>query len=386
MIQLLITGDYSMHDRMQQMSSSDIVAAMSSVVPYVKEADYAITNLESAVFNGEYEPIVKCGANLHSSSEVIKALKEIGFKGVTLANNHFADFGDAAVDESLRLLNEYDIDYFGAGRNIEEAKEVKYIEVKDKKIAIINCCEHEYTIATDTKAGCNPLDVIDVSRAIQKAKQDADYVVVIVHGGSEHYPLPTPRMQKWYRFFVEAGADAVVNHHQHCYSGYEIYEGKPIVYGLGNFCFDWEGQRNSSWNKGYVVELQLNKQIEIRLIPYEQCDEKVGVYVLTDRKVFDKYIDELNKIICRPEEVQREYKAFVANKREEYMHVFNNPQNRILRRLVKKGLLPKKFAAEVLPKTIVQDRERLLIMLSYFQCEAHHDIMTAILTEQRDKI
>ena len=66
--------------------------------------------------------------------------------------------------------------------------------------------------------------------------------------------------------------------------------------------------------------------------------------------------------------------------------VFNNPQNRILRRLVKKGLLPKKFAAEVLPKTIVQDRERLLIMLSYFQCEAHHDIMTAILTEQRDKI
>lgn len=386
MVKLLIAGDYCMHDRMQQMSSSDIVAAMSSVVPYVKEADYAITNLESAVFDGEYEPIVKCGANLHSSSEVINALRELGFRGVTLANNHFADFGDAAVDESLRLLNEYDIDYFGAGRNIEEAKEVKYIEVKDKKIAIINCCEHEYTIATDTKAGCNPLDVIDVSRAIQKAKQDADYVVVIVHGGSEHYPLPTPRMQKWYRFFVEAGADAVVNHHQHCYSGYEIYEGKPIVYGLGNFCFDWEGQRNSAWNKGYMVELQLNKQIEVRLIPYEQCEERVGVYVLTDRKAFDKHIVELTQIISKPEEVQRQYDAFVQKKREEYLHVFNNPQNRMLRRLAKKGLLPKKFAAEVLPKTIVEDRERLLIMLSYFQCEAHRDVMTDILINIKEKL
>ena len=386
MVKILITGDFCMHDRMLHFRSNEIVAAMESVVSYIRGADYAIINLECSVFDGEYKPITKCGINLHNSSESVKALKKIGFKGVTLANNHFADFGHEAVSESINLLKQYRLDYFGAGRNLQEASHVKYIEIKNKKIAIINCCEHEYTIATDTKAGCNPLDVIDVSRAIQKAKQDADYVVVIVHGGSEHYPLPTPRMQKWYRFFVEAGADAVVNHHQHCYSGYEIYEGKPIVYGIGNFCFDWEGQRNSAWNKGYMVELQLNKQIEVKLIPYEQCEERVGVYVLTDRKAFDKYIDELNKIICKLEEVQREYDAFVLKKRDEYLHVFNNPQNRMLRRLVKKGLLPKKFAAEVLPKTIVEDRERLLIMLSYFQCEAHHDIMTAILTEQRDKI
>ena len=386
MVKILITGDFFFFFRMLHFRSNEIVAAMESVVSYIRGADYAIINLECSVFDGEYKPITKCGINLHNSSESVKALKKIGFKGVTLANNHFADFGHEAVSESINLLKQYRLDYFGAGRNLQEASHVKYIEIKNKKIAIINCCEHEYTIATDTKAGCNPLDVIDVSRAIQKAKQDADYVVVIVHGGSEHYPLPTPRMQKWYRFFVEAGADAVVNHHQHCYSGYEIYEGKPIVYGIGNFCFDWEGQRNSAWNKGYMVELQLNKQIEVKLIPYEQCEERVGVYVLTDRKAFDKYIDELNKIICKLEEVQREYDAFVLKKRDEYLHVFNNPQNRMLRRLVKKGLLPKKFAAEVLPKTIGEDRERLLIMLSYFQCEAHHDIMTAILTEQRDKI
>ena len=386
MIRLLITGDYSMHNRMQQMRSSDIVTAMSSVVPYVKDADYAITNLESAVFDGEHEAIVKCGANLHSSSEAIKALKELGFRCVTLANNHFADYGDDAVEESLQLLKEYGIDYFGAGRNIEEAKQVRLIEIKGKKIAVINCCEHEYTIATDTKAGCNPLDVVDVSRAIRKAKKEADYTIVIVHGGSEHYALPTPRMQKWYRFFVEAGADAVINHHQHCYSGYEMYEGKPIVYGLGNFCFDWNGQRGDAWNKGYMVQLMLDKDLQIELIPYEQCDEKVGTYVLTDRKAFEKHIAELNQIISKPEEVQKQYDAFGEKKREEYLHVFNNPQNRMLRRLAKKGLLPKKFAAEVLPKTIVEDRDKLLTMLSYFQCESHTDVMTEVLKNLKGQL
>lgn len=43
-------------------------------------------------------------------------------------------------------------------------------------------------------------------------------------------------MQEIYRFFVDIGADAVINHHQHCYSGYEVYKEKPIFYGLGNFC------------------------------------------------------------------------------------------------------------------------------------------------------
>ena len=42
-------------------------------------------------------------------------------------------------------------------------------------------------------------------------------------------------MKETYRFFVDCGADAVINHHQHCYSGYEYYKDKFICYGLGNF-------------------------------------------------------------------------------------------------------------------------------------------------------
>ena len=40
------------------------------------------------------------------------------------------------------------------------------------------------------------------------------------------------------------GADAVVNHHQHCYSGYEVYKDKPVFYGLGNLLFDHASKRS----------------------------------------------------------------------------------------------------------------------------------------------
>ena len=385
MLSFLVSGDFCMYNRMQNYSCSEIVATMSSVIPYVREVDYSLVNLECSIFDDKYMPIIKCGVNLSNTSEAIKALKQLGFKGVTLANNHFADYGSEAVDESLRLLDKYGIDYYGAGRNINEASQVKYISIKGESIAIINCCEHEYTIANETKAGCNPLDVVGVCRAILNAKKEANYTIVIVHGGSEHYNLPTPRMQKWYRFFVEAGADAVINHHQHCYSGYEFYLNKPIVYGLGNFCFDWDGKRNSSWNDGYMVQLMLDKTIKLILIPYVQCNEESGIFVLKNREKFDKSIVALNSIISNPNEVQRKYDDFIIHKREEYLEIFKYPQNSILKSLAKKGLLPKRFASALLPKTTIEDEKRLLTMLSYFQCEAHHDIMTALLSKQKDQ-
>ena len=386
MIKLTIAGDFCMHDRMQHFSSSDIVAVMTSVVSYLQESDYAIANLECAVFDGEHKPIVKDGPHLHNSSESVKALKESGFNGVTLANNHFADYGSEAVNETLSLLKQHKMDYFGGGKDITEASQIKYIELKGKSIAIINACEHEFSIATDTQGGANPLDVIDMTHAIREAKTHADYAIVIIHGGSEHYELPTPRMQKWYRFFVEAGADAVINHHQHCYSGYEIYQSKPIVYGLGNFCFDWEGKRRSKWNEGYMLQLTLDKSIAIQLIPYTQCDDAPGTFVMSDREAFDKHIAELNTIIADSEQLEQHYIELVRNKAEDYLYLFQQPHNRTLRRLANKGLLPSQFASEVLPQPIYKDKHKLLTLLNAMQCEAHSDIMRKILTDLKSEL
>ena len=107
-------------------------------------------------------------------------------------------------------------------------------------------------------------------------------MILNVHGGNEFYHLPSPRIKELYRHYINIGADAVISQHTHAYSGYEVYEGKPIFYGLGNFIYDWPGKVNSSWNKGYVVRLNISDKIDFEIIPLEQCNEKPGVFYLSD--------------------------------------------------------------------------------------------------------
>ena len=75
----------------------------------------------------------------------------------------------------------------------------------------------------ENNIGANPIDIIDNAAQIKKAKKECDFVIVIAHGGHEYYNLPSPRMQKLYRFFAENGADIVIGHHTHCVSGHAIH-------------------------------------------------------------------------------------------------------------------------------------------------------------------
>ena len=157
------------------------------------------------------------------------------------------------------------------------------------------------------------LNPISQYYAIKQAREKADYVIVIVHGGHEHYQLPSTRMQETYRFFVDSGADAVVNHHQHCYSGYEFYENKPIIYGLGNFCFDNERKMPTTWYEGYAVQLIFSQnKIDIQLHPYVQCQDDLSVKFLTNQEKFDKQIRALNSIILDDDKLRQ------ANENSDY--------------------------------------------------------------------
>ena len=88
-------------------------------------------------------------------------------------------------------------------------------------------------------------------------------------------------MKELYHYFVEIGADAVINHHQHCYSGFEVYKNKPIFYGLGNLLFDWDGRRNGTWNEGYMTSLNFQEdgKVTFDLISYTQCNDRPSVKI-----------------------------------------------------------------------------------------------------------
>ena len=89
----------------------------------------------------------------------------------------------------------------------------------------------------------NPGDLTRILRSIRNAKQYADFVVATIHAHQgqsvlERMHLST-RPPEFYvdlaHQAIDSGADAFVGHGVQTLRGVEIYDGKPIFYGLGEF-------------------------------------------------------------------------------------------------------------------------------------------------------
>lgn len=369
-MKILIAGDFYPSERVKKIIDEGTYEhVFGEVEPIVKSADYAIVNYESPVVLGNYKPIVKCGPNLASSEKAIEAIKWAGFDMATLANNHIYDFGKEGLDDTIRTCEKLDVDIVGVGLNLAESQNVFYKEIQGKILAIINCCEHEFSIAGVDTPGANPLNPVQQYYQIREARKKADYVLVIVHGGHEHFQLPSPRMVETYRFFVDAGADAVVNHHQHCYSGYEVYNGKPIFYGLGNFCFDNAARIGTVWNEGFILQLDFEwERPQYTLFPYIQCRENVSVRLLykNEADVFFKKIEQLNHIIMDKKKLQTAVKQNYRLFYNMYKFVLEPYSGRIAFKLYSWGLLPTFF-------------KKKKILENHVSCESHRDRLLSFL-------
>lgn len=361
-MKLLIAGDFCPQkgaaDLFEQNKFGDV---LDDVKKIILDADYSIVNFECPICLGGEKPNLK-RLSLFCKPSGLKAAKYAGLKCVTLANNHFRDWGDGGVNSTLKCCKNLNIDYVGGGENIEEASRVLYKTIGNEKLAVINCCEHEFSLATENRGGSNPLNPIRQFRAIQAARKEANYVIVIVHGGHEHFQLPSTRMQETYRFFIDAGADAVVNHHQHCISGYEIYNKKPIFYGIGNFCFDYNIANKETWYVGYMVALNLHSGgIDYEITPYVQCQEEMKIKIISIQEI-QKQLDNLNAIIADPARISYETRHYYNDCMSSVESVIEPYTNCYIKGLRKRGLFPN-----------IITKKWLMYLCNYVMCESHRD-------------
>ena len=362
-MKILIAGDYVPRNRLVPLvESGNYEALFGEVRDIVSSADYSLVNFESPIVEDGDKPIPKCGPNLRCSAKAVDAIMYAGFKCATLANNHIRDWGDSSVKRTLSIISDAGLDCVGAGENIDTAATTLYYQKGNETLAVINCCENEFSIASRKHYGANPLNPIKQYYAIQEARTIADYVLVIVHGGHEHYQLPSPRMQDTYRFFVDSGADIVVNHHQHCYSGYEFYNGKPIVYGIGNFCMDKDPVRiGQIWNYGYMVIWDTNMPNAIKVLPYDQCGENPGVHLL-EENAFVERLGQINGIIEDRERLESETANYYGASMDNVHSVLEPLQNRYIAALQHRHFLPS-----------LVNKKWLLKMQDFILCESHRD-------------
>lgn len=364
-MKILVAGDFCPFNRVSQIfEQENYHLVLSHLQQITKDYDYKILNLESPITLPSYIPIIKQGPNLCCSINAAKAIKYAGFDCVTLANNHFRDYGDDGCNKTLETLKVNNIEYVGGGNNINEAQKILYKEFNKRTLAIINCCEHEYSIATESRAGSAPLDLVDLYRIISEAKRTADYILVITHGGREYTQYPSPRLQKTFRWFVDIGADIVINHHQHCYSGYEVYNNKPIFYGLGNLCFDETKQMPQKWYEGYMVSMQIDNEVKFELIPYIQCKNEPSIDIMSgsDCELFFSTIEKINAIVASPSRLQNEFEKFSTTNFPSIDSVLTPYTGRYTIGLFRRGILPSFIS-----------KKKLLQLQNIVECEARRD-------------
>lgn len=379
---IIVTGDlYLTESNIRGINTNGVYRSFSGeLCTVIQKADFAITNYESAVhISGKPQGIFKIGPVLSTPPDAMRIVKEMGFDCVTLANNHIRDLGGQGIENALEVAMQNGIETVGAGSTKEEAEHPLFIEIDGIKLAIINFCENEFsTLARPCEPQANSYSLVDVFYQIKEAKSHADFVILIIHAGHEGYPLPSPRMKKDFRFFVDAGANAVICHHAHCFTGYEVYRGAPVFYGLGNFVFEGDFSALSIWNYGYMLELHLsNKDGQVlpsfTLHPYKQGikGDPVLLHQLTEEEVveFSKEIAAKNGIIADDEELTKTF--FMLVKRNRLRKYILSPyRGRILQALNARGLLPSFIS-----------RNKELLLMNVLRCEAHRDMISSSLEE-----
>jgi len=329
-------------------------------------ADMRIFNLEVPLTDKE-NPIAKCGPNLTAAANTVNGIKALDPALVILANNHILDQGASGLKSTQDILDKNDMHFIGAGDDLSEASKPFVFHNDGLRTGIYACTEHEFSIATDNTPGANPFDPLESLDHIRNLKDGCDHVIVIYHGGKEHYRYPSPYLQKVCRKMVQKGADIVICQHSHCIGCFEEYEGSTIIYGQGNFLFD--DSDSEFWQTSLLVNLRASGRLEAEYIPIVKQGNGVRLAAGQEAEDIMQAFRQRSNEIAKEGFVENRYAEFAKESMQPYLRNlsgFGRWMSWIDRRLMNGALLKAKYRSN-----------QLMTVQNYIECEAHRELMLA---------
>ena len=238
-----LADNYTPLESLAEIGSTDIADGVDQrFINLMRGIDLMWASCESCL-SDRYEPLPGKLYKFRGKKTNVCYLADLGVDIVGLANNHVFDYGEQAFVDTLETLEDAGIPYVGAGRDIVAAQAPVYLRVGGLTIAYVAASRAEKVRftpeATDTTPGI--LLCYDGSRfiaSIREAAAHADYVIALPHWGIERSSEPEEGQIESAHAYIDAGANAVIGTHTHCFQGIEFYRGKLIIYSLGNFWFD----------------------------------------------------------------------------------------------------------------------------------------------------
>lgn len=366
-MKILITGDLFIDENVYQIrsckSSTELIRSLTN------SCDFSITNLEAPLTNSKNE-ILKTGPHLKSNPDHAHLLIELGFNTCTLANNHILDFGAEGVKETIETLAKLNLSHVGANLKGKEKTPLIFQKQNEEDVVIVNLCENEWSTDKNQTYLANGFNEFEAYYQIINAKDQSKNVIVIYHGGNEHYAFPSPRIKKLFRYFVDIGASAVICHHSHVASGWEVYKGAPIFYSLGNFLFKNSKHNSDTWNEGLAVVLNFESALSFECIPFKQMQNIQYFELVNTIEIKEKY-SEINHKIQDDEFINLEFNKFVEANTRMYNSFLLPFENRVLIALFNRNFLPNPWS-----------KRKKRYIKNILTCESHRDVTLQILTNE----
>ncbi|MBR1470127.1 MAG: CapA family protein [Lachnospiraceae bacterium] len=275
---ILFDPGYAIYAQYRQRGGRLEACVSADLLEHMRAADVCIVNNEFP-YSDRGTPLENKTYTFRAAPESVSLLKEMGVDIAGVANNHAFDYGMDAFVDTMDTLAGANIPYAGGGRNLAEAKQPIYLYAGGMKIAIVASTQIErYDApqsrgATETEPGLlRSYPKIDPTlEAIRTAKAESDFVILLIHWGTELKEEPDWGQNEQLPKFIEAGADAVIGAHPHILQQIAYKNGVPVVYSLGNFWF------NSKTLDTCLIELTLSEGgVEsLRFLPCLQTNSSV---------------------------------------------------------------------------------------------------------------
>lgn len=248
-VSLVMIGDILAHEgvygsALQADGTYNFDHLFANIKDDVLKSDLALVNQE--VILGGKELGLSAYPLFNSPTELGDALVNAGFNVVLHATNHTLDKGEQGVTNTIDFWRQShpDTAVLGIHQSPEDYEEnsIYYYQKQNLKIAILN-----YTYGTNgipVPAGkeyiINLLEEDKVKADIEKANQNADFVIVCPHWGTEYRTTPDDYELRWAKLLTEWGADLIIGTHPHVIQPVETVTADNgntalVYYSLGNF-------------------------------------------------------------------------------------------------------------------------------------------------------
>lgn len=293
---LIFTGDVELSTYVQANYDASGIDGVTSAAlrKELKAADIAAVNNEFAF--SERGTAADKQYTFRVAPHYVSALNELGIDVAGLANNHSLDYGQDALLDTIQTLNDAGIDNTGAGNSMDEAARLVVKEIDGIRYGFLACSRVIPYASWDVRNVQPGLftcyDPSELIARTQAAKEQCDYLFVLVHWGIEHTTQLEAYQSQIGQAVIDAGADAVIGAHPHVLQGIEYYNGKPIFYSLGNFIF------NQDIDQTAIVKVTADPEagLSFSLIPAYARNATTRLASETEAAGYDKTEEILNTL------------------------------------------------------------------------------------------